>query len=146
MAEDDDGIKVLISRLERYFVRKGLELNVGKTKIMRFRKEGGRKKKIDWKWKGKKLEVVKEFKYLGYTLKVNGGQEAHVREGRKKAAFVMREVWGIGKRVWGKEWERRFWLYDTLVWTIIGYGAEVWGWKERREVEEIHERYMRFMV
>lgn len=41
LAEDEYGMKVLISRLERYLERKELELNVQKTKIMRFRKGGG---------------------------------------------------------------------------------------------------------
>jgi len=35
------------------------------------------------------------------------------------------------------------WLYDTLIWTVMEHGAEVWGWKERREVEKIHERFIR---
>lgn len=52
--------------------RKKLELNVGKTKIMRFRKGGGREVKRDWRWKEKRIEEVKEFTYLGYRLKRNG--------------------------------------------------------------------------
>lgn len=45
----------MIERLERYLERKGLELNVGKT-IVRFRKRGGRLGKVDWRWKGKKIQ------------------------------------------------------------------------------------------
>lgn len=42
---------------------------------MRSRK-GGKRRSLDWGWKGKKTEEVKEFKYLGYTMKENIGQEA----------------------------------------------------------------------
>jgi len=70
---------------------------------MRFRKGGGRCKKIDWRWKGKRIEEVKEYRYLGYILQRNGGQEAQVRDRGRRAAIVMREVWGIGKRLWGKD-------------------------------------------
>ncbi|XP_071572354.1 uncharacterized protein [Temnothorax nylanderi] len=146
LAEEEQDMRAMISRLEGYLDRKGLTLSIEKSKIMRFRKGGGRKKKCDWRWKGKKLEEVKEFKYLGYTLKENGGQEAHIRERRRKAARVMREVWGIGKRMWKKDCKRRIWLYDTLIWTVMGYGAEIWGWKERREVEGIQERYLRWVL
>jgi len=38
-------------------------------------------------WKRKGIEKVREIKYLGYTLMRNGGQEAHIRERRKKAAI-----------------------------------------------------------
>lgn len=46
----------MIERLERYLERKGLQLNVGKTRIVRFRKRGGRLGKVDWRWKGKKIQ------------------------------------------------------------------------------------------
>lgn len=42
--------------------------------------------KKDWRWKGKKIEEVREFTYLGYRMQRNGGQEAQVREKIKKAA------------------------------------------------------------
>lgn len=68
------------SRLESYANKKGLIVNPEKTKIMRFKRGVGRKKIINWRWKGKKLEEVKQFKYLGYTFQRSGGQEAHIKE------------------------------------------------------------------
>jgi len=67
-------------------------VNTEKTKIMRFRREGGRVGKKDWRWKGKKLEEVKEFKYLRYTMQRNERQEAYIKERIKKAAAVMGQV------------------------------------------------------
>jgi len=63
--------------------------------------------KRDWRWKGKKIGEVKEFKYLDYTFQRNGGQEAHNRERVRRAAAVMGQVWGIGKRRFGSDWGRR---------------------------------------
>lgn len=51
--EEGGGVRNMIERLERYLERKGLKLNVGKTRIVRFRKSGGRLGKVDWRWKGK---------------------------------------------------------------------------------------------
>jgi len=107
MAEEEEGMRSLIERLEDYLEGKKLEVNVRKTKVMRFRKGGGRLRKRDWRWKGEKLEEVKQYTYLGYTLQRNGGQEAQVRERVKKAAAIMGQVWGIGKRRFGKDWGRR---------------------------------------
>jgi len=45
----------------------------------------------------------------------------------------MRQVWGIGKRRLRKYWGKRLWLFDRLVWTMMGYDVEIWGWKEGRE-------------
>lgn len=67
-------MRAMLARLERYVKEKGLEVNVGKSKIMRFRRGGGRKKEIRWRWEGKEVEKVREYKYLGYIFQSNGGK------------------------------------------------------------------------
>lgn len=52
-------------------------------------------------------------------------------------------LWGIGKRRFGKDWEKRIWIFDRLVWLILSYGVEIWGWKEREKVEALEERFLR---
>ncbi|XP_071572942.1 uncharacterized protein [Temnothorax nylanderi] len=146
IAEDEDQMRSMLERLEGYLGRKRLELNVEKTKIMRFKKGGGRDCKRRWRWEGKEIGEVKEFRYLGYVFQRNGGQEAQVRERIKKAAAVMGKVWGIGKRRFGKDWGKRMWLFDRLVWTVMGYGAEIWGWREREGMERLEERYIRWVL
>jgi len=127
IAEEEAGMKGILKTLERYVNQKRLEINVNKMKVMRCRRGGGRQRKIVWKWKGKEIEEVKKYKYLGYVVMANEGQNEHIEERVKKGAVVMKEVWGIGKRKFGKDWARRMWLFDRLVWTVVGYDAELWG-------------------
>lgn len=146
MAENEEEMKSMIERLETYLNKKGLELNVKKTKILRCRKGGGREKKYNWRWKGHKLEEVKDYNYLGYKIKKNGGQDGQVKDRAKKAAMIMGQVWAIGKRRFEIDIRRRLWLFDRLVWSVMGYGVEIWGWKEREEFEKLHERYIRWVL
>lgn len=44
MAKEEQDMRAVISKLEGYLHKKGLELSTEKTKMMRFRREGGRKK------------------------------------------------------------------------------------------------------
>ena len=53
----------------------------------------------------------------------SGGQEEHVEERVRKGAAVMGKVWGLGQRLFGKDWGRRIWLFDRLVWAVVGYGG-----------------------
>lgn len=48
----------------------------------------------------------------------------------EKVRKAMGQVWGIRKRRFGGDWGRRINLFDWLVGSVIGFGAEVWGWKE----------------
>lgn len=68
-----------------------------------------------WKKMGREVEEVREFRYLGYTLQGNGGQEVHVKERVRKAAAMMKQEWEIEKRRFRKDWGRRLWLFDRLV-------------------------------
>jgi len=136
-------MRSMMERLERFLEEKKVKLNTEKTKIIRFRRGGGREKRKEWRWKRRKIEKVKEIKYLRYVLQKNRGQEPQIRERAKKAATIMGQVWGIGKRRFERNWGRRLWLFDRLVWTVMDYGVEIWGWKERVELERLEERYLR---
>lgn len=57
-------MKAMLGRMERYLGKKRLELNTEKTKVMRFKRGENRIKKMNWTWKGKRLEEFKEYKYL----------------------------------------------------------------------------------
>lgn len=63
LAENEEEMRSMMERLEEFFDRKRLKLNIGKTKIVRFRKGGGRETRKDWKWKEKRIEKVNEYKY-----------------------------------------------------------------------------------
>ncbi|KYN14632.1 hypothetical protein ALC57_13162 [Trachymyrmex cornetzi] len=76
----------------------------------------------------------------------NGGQEEHVKERVARAMVVMGQVWWIGKRRFEKDWKRRVWLFDKLIWAMVSYGVEIWGWKEREAVESLQERYLRWVL
>lgn len=54
---------------------------------------------MEMEWK--RIEEVKEFKYLGYTVRSNGSQKAQVRERVRKRTAFLGQVWGIGKRRFG---------------------------------------------
>ncbi|KAL6419260.1 hypothetical protein ACFW04_013990 [Cataglyphis niger] len=92
IAEEEDGMRSMIERLEGYLEKKGLELNVGKSKILRFRKGGERKRNVSWRWKKKVIEEVKEFTYLGYVMQKNGGQKAQIRDRVRKAVAIMGQI------------------------------------------------------
>lgn len=81
-------------------------MNTGKTKIMRYKKGGGRWKKMEWKWKGERLKKVKEFSYLGYKMSFNRKQEKHIKERVRKGGIARTGVGNRKEKIWrgvGKE-------------------------------------------
>ena len=68
-------------------------------------------------------------------MQANGEIEAHISERVTKTAGVVRRIGDIGKKRLKKDWNRRIKLFDALAWPVLGYGAELWGWKERKGTE-----------
>jgi len=60
----------------------------------------------------------------------------------RKAMAVMGQVWRIEKRKFGGNWERRLKLFDWLMESVVGFGAEIWRWKEWEKVEKLQKRYI----
>ena len=91
-------------------------------------------------------EEVREIKYLGVILGRRGGLDGHVRERVRKARRVMGAVWGLGERLCGGDMGMREMLFRQLVRGVLMYGVELWGWKERRDVEAVQVRYWRWVL
>jgi hypothetical protein len=89
---------------------------------------------------------VSEFKYLGYTFNERATDKAQVREVVRKANKVIGCVWEIGERMWGGEFGRRMMMFESMVESVLMYGAEIWGWKEQEEVERVQEKYLRWVL
>ena len=52
-------------------------------------------------------------------------------------------VWNLGERDFKRSWKRKIRLFDALVKSVMMYGAEIWGWERREEIERMQERYHR---
>lgn len=65
--------------------------------MMRFKKDGGREKKTDWWCRGKRIEEIMCYRYLGFIFQKNDGRKMYVKDRVRKRA-VLRQVWGIGQK------------------------------------------------
>lgn len=117
-----------------------------KSKIMVFRKGQGRRTKLEFKWKEKVIEEVKEFTYLGYIMKGNNSDEGQIKKLEGKAKSVVGRIWSIGERKFKEDWDKRMRLFDALIESVMMYGAEIWGWKERKELERIQRKYIKWVL
>jgi hypothetical protein len=68
---------------------------------------------------------VSEFKYLVYTFNLRATDKVQVREVVMKANKVVGCVWGIGERKWEGEFGRRMMMFESMVESVLMYGAEI---------------------
>jgi len=144
LARNKVALEDMMLTFGRFLKDRKLELNVDKSKILVFNRKK-KERKEEWKWKGKEMEEVQSFKYLGFTLNREGNFKEHLKELVRKGRVAVRKVWGLGERMCRNDLMRRWALFKYLVQSVISYGVEIWGWKEREELERIMLDYVRWL-
>ena len=70
--------------LEQYGNDWGLELNLSKTKIMIFNKQGATIRKFNLYFQGQEIKVVKQYTYLGFTFIPSRKKHQGIKNLKKK--------------------------------------------------------------
>src|SRR5678815_4489350 len=87
--ESEESLRGLVERYGRVFKRRGLKVNVDKSKVMVVSEDSPR---CEVMLDGEQLEQVSEFKYLGYMLDEKGTDDAEcsrkVVNGREVAGAI----------------------------------------------------------
>jgi hypothetical protein len=37
-------------------------------------------------------------------------------------------------------------IFESMMESVLMYGAEIWGWKEQEQVERVQEKYLRWVL
>ena len=143
---EEGGMQRFLRTLEKFCKETEMEVNLDKTKIMRF----GRKRKIlgapNFKYKKKEVEIVKQYTYLGIPFggkgrKVLGeAQKWAAKKGERASLALQRRCSEIGI----ESPHLKLQLFHALVKPILLYGSEIWGIGEKiNEIEKVFINFLR---
>lgn len=145
IADTAEGLRSMIEDLERYSRNNEIMVNEKKTKIMVFRK-GGRRRREKWFFAGKELEVVGDYKYLGFWFTTSNSYTKHIRKMTARVKKATNAIWGIWRRARIKTLEERLYLMDAIIKAGCFYGVEIWGWSVWEELERVQGRYVKMAM
>lgn len=135
----------MVKTLEKWVERNKMEVNVDKTKIMIFR-NGGKIKKNKWIYKGEEIEIVNEFKYLGYWFTTRNCEGRQAKWMAAKAQKATNVTWGLMKRTGRNKMRDRMYLMNSIVMSGALYGVEVWGWGKNSQIERVQSRFCKMAM
>jgi len=144
LARNKEALEDMMGTFSNFLRTRKLELSVEKSKVLIFGK-GSREKRVKLKWRGKDIEEVKEFKYLGFMFNNKGNYVEHIKELMRKGRMAIKKVWGLGERICKNDFIRRWNLFKYLAQSVMSYGVEIWGWEEREGLEKIMMDYIRWL-
>ena len=134
-----------LDQLSDYCDKWGLNVNTEKTKIVVFRKRGKLRQYENWQYKGKSIEIVDEFNYLGILFRYTGSFIKHRQFVHDKALKALNMLmYKLRQREVTPKIALQ--LFDAFVLPIINYGSAIWGFGIHREIETIHLKFCKFIL
>src|SRR5256885_8705101 len=143
IADTEEGFQKMVTVFGKECEQRSLRVNVEKSKVMIC---GGEEEEtmLNVKLYGRKMEEVKNFRYLGVVLSGNGNMKNEVehRVGEGTKVFgALEKVWknrGMSRRV-------KTSLYESIVVPTVVYGCEGWYLKEneKRMIEVFEMKCLR---
>ena len=121
-----------------------LIINLTNTTSHMIFQNGGRRKKVKWELCEREVEMVNQFKYLGYWFLTGNRYGKHLQNMIGKAQTAVNIVWGVMKRAKINTLKERLKLMDSLVKAGALYGVEIWGWGRREGIEKLQEKFLKW--
>ena len=139
-AKSPQTLQSMLNDIENYCETWRLKINTSKTKAMIFEK--GRRTHYDFYIYNTVIDVVDSFKYLGITLFKNGNWYRSQKTIAQHASFALYNLFTVFKDI-QLPVSQKCKLFDSLVGSILNFGADVWGMHEASDIEMIQNKLLR---
>ena len=137
LSETEEGLQNSLDALDRFSVRKRLEISVKKSKTMVFNKSGRFIKKY-FNLNGKLLEPVQDFCYLGFEVKASGITSHAMNTLYDKANKAMRPLM-ISIARFNIPVRKAIHLFHTFIAPIALYNCENWMVLGDKRISKFHD-------
>ena len=131
----------MINVLADFCNKWGLKVNLSKTKIIVFRRGGKLKTNEKWFFCQNKIEVVKQYKYLGIIftpkLKWTLAKKVLSSQARKALGLLYSYHYKCGHLPLNIAMN----LFDKMIAPILLYGSEIWGFEYCEGIESVQTAF-----
>ena len=120
------GLQRMLGFLNNYCNEWDLNVNIGKSEIVVFKKGTKLKTQERWSYDGSRLEIVNSFKYLGINFSYNGKWAKHIRITITKAKYAVMQLCKFARKYEDCEVKLILRLFDAIVVPVMLYGSELY--------------------
>ena len=146
LAPTAGALKEKIRLLEVYFDNLDLDVNLGKTKIIVFRKGGCIEKDVKFSFKGKPIEIVDDYVYLGILMTTSSLFRRQMERAKKKAMEVLYTTLGLIFKTKLASFHAHYTLFESIVKSTLLYSCAVWSHRYKSDLEPVQNNYYRRLL
>ena len=126
-----------LNKLATYCNKWKLQVNLKKTKVILFNRQGSLIKEHSFLFKSNNIEVTKQYKYLGFIFSCSGSTIAgatNLINQARKAWFSIKYYLSSSKN---KNTNTYLTLFDTQIKPIILYACEAWADSIKGNIDDV---------
>ena len=141
LAETLPDLQNLLNKLSSYCDNWNITVNTDKTKVLVF-KRSSRPEDFDIFYGNERLDVVRNFIYLGVNVTSNGNfshAQKHLSEQASKALYSLGHIFDTNVLCVNDKLK----LFDSLILPILNYGSEIWSFSKSQDAERIHLKFLK---
>jgi hypothetical protein len=146
LAENETELQLLLDVLNSWCCKNELEVNYDKSNILHFRNQSRIVTSNDFHIGDNTIEIVTQYNYLGLVitefLDYNIMAKAVAMSASRTLGLLIAKCKFNGDFIFNTYTT----VYDSLVWSIISYGAAIWGTKDYSCINAVQNRAMRFYL
>ncbi|MEW8546453.1 MAG: reverse transcriptase family protein, partial [Candidatus Thiodiazotropha sp.] len=146
LASSESDLQLMLNELNIWCDDNKMTINEDKSNVMHFRPNSMAKTGKAFKCGEKTLNLVDRYKYLGLLLTEHLNYEEMAKHVAKSASRALSLVIAKYKSCGGFAFGTYTKLYETMVWSIISYGASIWGSREYNCINSVQLKAARFFL
>ena len=145
MAEGHEELQKALKAVSIYCDLWKLQINVNKTKIIRFTKRkcpNDPANEYVFKLNNERIELVDDYVYLGTTVTYNGKFKKAIE---KQVIQAKRALFGLKlkKEKYDLPFDIMLDLFDKMILPILLYGCETWGYEALEKIEVFYRKFLK---
>ena len=146
IAAGDGDLQILLNELNVWCQNNCIKINQQKSNVIHFRPDSVMQTRFSFKCGTICLDIVSQYIYLGILLTEHmdyAKMASHVSKAANRALGLViaknKEFGGLPFKTFSK-------LFDTMVWSVINYGAAVWGSRQFSCINSVQLRAARYYM
>ena len=146
VASSEGELQALLQELNVWCQNNGIKINEQKSNVIHFRPKSIPQSDHIFKCGDKCLKTVKQYIYLGILLSEHLDYNDMATHVSKSANRALGLVIAKSKSFGGLPFSSFTKLFDTMVWSVVSYGAAIWGTRQFNCINSIQLRAARYFM
>ncbi|XP_055848181.1 uncharacterized protein LOC129913492 [Episyrphus balteatus] len=143
LSDNPDKLKQLINSFIAYCNNWNLKVNLAKSEIVIFRNGGRRAASEKWFFNDTEITVANHYKYLGVVFNYNMSWDEHLNNRLSSSKNSINSTWSKPLRNKYVQHSTKFKIYDAASRSIMLYCGQVWGYRERSQLEKLQRFFIK---